>query len=102
VPQQPTGAAIGLLGDVMLGRMVTEAVRAQPPETLWDPELRELAKSLDLVVCNLECCISERGRPTSLIEGKPFFFRGPPADVEALKAMNIRAVGLANNHARLR
>jgi len=66
---------------------------------LWDPELRELAKSLDLVVCNLECCISERGRPTSLIEGKPFFFRGPPAAVEALKAMNIRAAGLANNHA---
>jgi capsule synthesis protein PGA_cap len=50
-------------------------------------------------VCNLECCISLRGRPTSLIEGKPFFFRAPPAAIEALKAMNIRAVGLANNHA---
>ena len=51
------------------------------------------------MVCNLECCISSRGRPTPLIEGKPFFFRGPPAAVDALKAMNIRAVGLANNHA---
>ena len=99
MPQQSAGIAIGLLGDVMLGRMVVEAVERQPPEALWAPELRELAGSLDLVVCNLECCISVRGRPTPLIEGKPFFFRGPPAAVKALKAMNIRAVGLANNHA---
>ena len=90
---------IGLLGDVMLGRMVGKALHRQPPETLWAPELRELAGSLDLVVCNLECCISARGRPTTLIEGKPFFFRSPPAAVEALRAMNISAVGLANNHA---
>jgi poly-gamma-glutamate capsule biosynthesis protein CapA/YwtB (metallophosphatase superfamily) len=38
-------------------------------------------------------------RPTTLIEGKSLFFRGPPAAVEALKAMNVRAVRLANNHA---
>ena len=99
VPAEPAGIAIGLLGDVMLGRMVALELEHQPPETLWAPELRELAGSLDLVVCNLECCISSRGRPTPLIEGKPFFFRGPPAGVDALKAMNIRAVGLANNHA---
>jgi poly-gamma-glutamate capsule biosynthesis protein CapA/YwtB (metallophosphatase superfamily) len=61
-------------------------------------ELRELAGSLDLVVCHLECCISARGQPTTLVEGKPFFLCGPPAAVHALKAMNISAVGLANNH----
>lgn len=83
----------------MLGRMVAEALRERPPASLWAPELRQLVASLDLVVCNLECCISERGRPTTLIEGKPFFFRAPPAAVEALHAMNIRAVGVANNHA---
>jgi len=94
-----SGIAIGLLGDVMLGRMVAGALHRQRPEELWAAELRELAGSLDLVVCNLECCISERGEPTALIEGKPFFFRGPPAAVDALKAMNIGAVGLANNHA---
>ena len=54
MPQQPPGITIGLLGDVMLGRMVAEALREQPPETLWDPRLRALACSLDLVVCNLE------------------------------------------------
>jgi Bacterial capsule synthesis protein PGA_cap len=99
VAREPSGITIGLLGDVMLGRMVAVALERQPPETVWAPELRELAESLDLVVCNLECCISSRGRPTPMIEGKPFFFRGPPAAVEALKAMNVRAVGLANNHA---
>ena len=96
---EPGGIAIGLLGDVMLGRMVARALERRPPETLWAPELRELAGSLDLVICNLECCVSSRGHPTTLIEGKPFFFRGPPAAVEALKAMNVGAVGLANNHA---
>jgi hypothetical protein len=36
----------------MLGRMVATALLHQPPETLWDPELRELAESLDLMVSN--------------------------------------------------
>ena len=97
--REPSGITIGLLGDVMLGRMVAVALERQSPETLWAPELRELTGSLDLVICNLECCISSRGRPTQLIEGKPFFFRAPATGVDALNAMNIRAVGLANNHA---
>ncbi len=83
----------------MLGRMVAEALGRQSPDALWAPELLELAQSLDRVVCNLECCISERGRPTTLIRGKPFFFRAPPAAIESLQAMNIGAVSLANNHA---
>lgn len=91
--------AIGRLGDVMLGRGVAETFAATPPDAVWDPELRELAASLDLLICNLECCISVRGRPTTLIARKPYFFRGPPAAVEALNAMNISVVGLANNHA---
>jgi poly-gamma-glutamate capsule biosynthesis protein CapA/YwtB (metallophosphatase superfamily) len=97
--REPPGVTIGLLGDVMLGRMVAKALQREAPETLWAPELRALARSLDLVVCNLECCISQRGEPTTRIKRKPFFFRGPPAAIEALKAMNISAVSLANNHA---
>jgi poly-gamma-glutamate synthesis protein (capsule biosynthesis protein) len=89
--------AIGLLGDVMLGRMVAEAVERE--EKVWSDELEELAASLDLVVANLECCVSTGGAPTTLIEDKPFFFRAPPAAVDALKAINVGAVSLANNHA---
>jgi poly-gamma-glutamate synthesis protein (capsule biosynthesis protein) len=91
--------AIGLLGDVMLGRLVGEALARQVAESLWAAELRELAASLDLVVANLECCISSRGAPTTAIAGKPFFFRAPPAAIDALKAINVGAVSLANNHA---
>lgn len=90
---------IGLLGDVMLGRGVAGALRSTPPEELWSAGLRELVAGCDLVVCNLECCISERGQPTRLVPGKPFFFRGPPAAVSSLGAIGASAVGLANNHA---
>jgi poly-gamma-glutamate capsule biosynthesis protein CapA/YwtB (metallophosphatase superfamily) len=91
--------AIGLLGDVMLGRGVAAALGEVPAAELWSEEVRELCASLDLVVCNLECSISERGERTERIPGKPFFFRGPPAAIEALQATGVRAVSLANNHA---
>jgi poly-gamma-glutamate capsule biosynthesis protein CapA/YwtB (metallophosphatase superfamily) len=90
---------IGLLGDAMLGRGVAEHLAEMPPEEVWSPELRELCRSCDLMICNLECCISERGDPTSRIPGKPFFFRAPPAATESLRAIGVAAVGLANNHA---
>jgi poly-gamma-glutamate capsule biosynthesis protein CapA/YwtB (metallophosphatase superfamily) len=90
---------IGLLGDVMLGRGVAERLGEIPPEEVWSPEVRELCRSCDLMICNLECCISERGSPTRRIRGKPFFFRAPAAAVESLRAIGTSAVGLANNHA---
>jgi poly-gamma-glutamate capsule biosynthesis protein CapA/YwtB (metallophosphatase superfamily) len=90
---------IGLLGDVMLGRGVARALASTPPAELWDSRVRELAGGCDLVLCNLECCISERGTPTDLIRGKPFFFRGPPAAVESLRAIGAGIASLANNHA---
>jgi poly-gamma-glutamate capsule biosynthesis protein CapA/YwtB (metallophosphatase superfamily) len=90
---------IGLLGDVMLGRMVAQRLEVEPPQRVWSDELRQLCAGCDAVFCNLECCISERGRPTSRIAGKPFFFRAPPAAADALQAANVAAVSLANNHA---
>jgi poly-gamma-glutamate capsule biosynthesis protein CapA/YwtB (metallophosphatase superfamily) len=90
---------IGLLGDVMLGRGVADTLRRDPSASLWSSELVALAKVCDLVVCNLECCLSERGEPTQRITGKPFFFRGPPSATRHLAELGIRGVGLANNHA---
>lgn len=83
----------------MLGRGVAEHLATVPPEEVWSPELRDLCLACDLVVCNLECCISQRGEPTSRIPGKPFFFRAPPAATDSLRAIGVGAVGLANNHA---
>jgi poly-gamma-glutamate synthesis protein (capsule biosynthesis protein) len=91
---------IGLLGDVMLGRLVGDGLAASDdPAELWSPALRDLLGQCDAVVCNLECCISDRGRRTRAIRGKPFFFRAPPMAVEALRAAAVSVAGLANNHA---
>lgn len=90
---------IGLLGDVMLGRSVADALGELAPEDVWAPEVREIAASCDAVLCNLECCISARGRRTERIRGKPFFFRAPPAALDSLRSIGVSAVGLGNNHA---
>jgi poly-gamma-glutamate capsule biosynthesis protein CapA/YwtB (metallophosphatase superfamily) len=92
-------ATIGLLGDVMLGRGVAQRLGSVAPRELWSDEVAELCAVCDAVICNLECCVSERGAPTERIPGKPFFFRAPPAAVDALRAVNVRGVSLANNHA---
>ena len=92
-------ATLGLLGDVMLGRGVARRLAKVAPERLWSEELAALCAGCDGVVCNLECCVSERGTRTRRIPGKPFFFRAPPAAVGALAALGVRAVSLANNHA---
>src|ERR687897_564357 len=92
-------ATIGVLGDVMLGRAVAEALGRVPPEQVWAEEVREIAAGCDAVVCNLECCVSARGTPTERIAGKPFFFRAPPAAIDSLRAIGVAAAGLANNHA---
>jgi hypothetical protein len=90
---------IALLGDVMLGRGVAATLNSSAPEAVWSPELQELARRCDAVICNLECCISTRGSPTQRIDRKPFFFRAPPVAVRSLQALSVRAVSLANNHA---
>jgi poly-gamma-glutamate capsule biosynthesis protein CapA/YwtB (metallophosphatase superfamily) len=90
---------IALLGDVMLGRKVAERLGREPAAAVWSSELADLCRSCDAVVCNLECCISERGSRTRRIRGKPFFFRAPPSAVEALATAGVSAVTLANNHA---
>ena len=73
---------LALAGDTMLGRKVAEAIAVTGPESLFAEEVVALTRSADLFVLNLECCISEDGRPWP-DPRKRFFFR----------------VGLANNHA---
>jgi poly-gamma-glutamate capsule biosynthesis protein CapA/YwtB (metallophosphatase superfamily) len=86
---------LALAGDTMLGRGVAEELRRRPPESLVHPDVVALVRSADLVVLNLECCISERGRP----EQKVFTFRAPPAAAEVLAHLGVDCVTLANNHA---
>ena len=89
---------VALVGDTMLGRGVARALTTSPPQALVAPEVRAAMDQADLVVLNLECCISERGRPWDA-PGKPFFFRAPPRAVELLVLLGVDCVTLANNHA---
>jgi poly-gamma-glutamate capsule biosynthesis protein CapA/YwtB (metallophosphatase superfamily) len=86
---------LALLGDTMLGRRVAAALRERPPEALFAPEVVAAVREADLVVANLECCISERGEPADKI----FTFRAPPAATAALAHLGVDCVTLANNHA---
>jgi poly-gamma-glutamate capsule biosynthesis protein CapA/YwtB (metallophosphatase superfamily) len=89
---------VALAGDTMLGRGVARTLTISPPQALVAPEVRDALAEADLVVLNLECCISERGRPWD-VPGKPFFFRAPPRAVELLALLGTDCVTLANNHA---
>jgi poly-gamma-glutamate capsule biosynthesis protein CapA/YwtB (metallophosphatase superfamily) len=88
---------LALAGDTMLGREVARAIAAsrRPP---FDPDVLALAAGADLFVCNLECCISERGVRWP-DPRKPFFFRAPPVAAELLARSGVDCVTLANNHA---
>jgi poly-gamma-glutamate capsule biosynthesis protein CapA/YwtB (metallophosphatase superfamily) len=94
----PATLTICLLGDVMLGRKVAETLATTPAAEVWSADVRAACAACDALVLNLECCVSTRGAPTSLIPRKPFFFRAPPSGVEALQAIGTSIAGLANNH----
>jgi poly-gamma-glutamate synthesis protein (capsule biosynthesis protein) len=89
---------LALAGDTMLGRGVAAALSERQPKELVAPEVIEAAHEADLFVLNLECCISDRGRPCP-DAAKPFLFRAPPAAVETLAHLGVDCVTLANNHA---
>jgi poly-gamma-glutamate capsule biosynthesis protein CapA/YwtB (metallophosphatase superfamily) len=89
---------VALAGDTMLGRGVAERLADVEPHTLVAPEVVEFARRADLVVLNLECCISDRGQRWP-DPAKPFFFRGPPRAIDLLTYLGVDCVTLANNHA---
>jgi poly-gamma-glutamate capsule biosynthesis protein CapA/YwtB (metallophosphatase superfamily) len=88
-------ARIGFVGDVMLGRGVDNRWAAHDPVAVWG-SARERLQSLSGLVINLECSISDRGRPRSK---KAFNFRATPSFAKtALTDVNVALAALANNH----
>lgn len=84
------------VGDIMLGRLVNEALKHEPPEFPWGNTL-SIFQNADWRVCNLECILSDIGEPWSYTP-KVFHFRSDAKNVAVLQAANINAVSLANNH----
>lgn len=64
---------------------------------VFAPEIASLLDEADLVVGNLECCISTTTQPWPS-PTKQFYFRAPPAAAEALAELGVDCVTLANNH----
>jgi poly-gamma-glutamate capsule biosynthesis protein CapA/YwtB (metallophosphatase superfamily) len=90
---------VALAGDTMLGRGVAEQLRLRPEAgTLLSTAVRDTLAEADLVVLNLECCVSDRGERWPDPE-KPYFFRAPPAAAGVLAELGVDCVTLANNHA---
>jgi len=84
------------IGDVMLGRLVNDALERVGPEYPWGDTI-PIFREADWRACNLECVISDRGRPWG-ITPKEFHFRSDARNIAVLKAAGIDAVSLANNH----
>ncbi|RJQ32338.1 CapA family protein [Candidatus Parcubacteria bacterium] len=85
------------VGDVMLGRVVNDILKARSPGYPWGDTL-PIFKTADWRACNLECVVSDKGAPWEITK-KAFHFRSDPENIEVLKAAGINAVSLANNHA---
>lgn len=87
---------VAVAGDTMLGRGVSGAI--ERGDRIIAPDVVAVAAEADLVLLNLECCISDRGERWP-DPHKPFFFRAPPAAVDVLADLGVGCVTLANNHA---
>ena len=85
------------VGDVMLGRFVNEVLKEKAPAYPWGDTL-SLFQQADVRICNLECVLSDWGTPWSA-SPKVFHFRSDAKNVASLRAAQIDAVSLANNHA---
>jgi poly-gamma-glutamate capsule biosynthesis protein CapA/YwtB (metallophosphatase superfamily) len=92
-------AALRLMfgGDVMLGRLVRDAIARHGPDYPVG-QLVSLLRQADLAIANLECALTDC---TAEWPGAPkaFYFGGPPVAVRALTGAGISLVSLANNHA---
>ena len=84
------------LGDVMLGRLVNDALKEKPPEYPWGNTL-SLFQQADARICNLECAMADHGTRW-LRTPKIFHFRSDAQNVASLQGARIDAASLANNH----
>src|SRR5512143_1374612 len=87
---------LALVGDVMLGRLVNDSLRTRPTDRVWGDTLPILAQA-DWRACNLECVLSDHGRPWNAYP-KVFHFRSDARNVAVLQKAGIHAVSIANNH----
>ena len=89
-------ASLAFVGELMLGRGVDAMAGTRPPEDFWG-DVAPLLGDADSVIGNLECPITETAERCKRCP-KSLRFRASPKAIDILKAGNIGAVCLANNH----
>lgn len=94
-PVAPVTLAIA--GDVMLGRLVNDALAERGCGYAWG-DMLPVVRSADAFLINLECAITARVVRWHDGHYKPFHFRADPAAVETLRAGRVDFAALANNH----
>src|SRR5262249_47486117 len=85
-----------LVGDVMLGRLVNKILKQCDPAYPWGNTL-SILQNADLRICNLECVLSDIGKPWSRTP-KAFHFRSDEKNIKTLQIADFNIVSLANNH----
>ena len=95
-PELASGCRLMLGGDVMLGRMVGDAMLRLGSDYPLAP-VAALLRQGDLAMVNLECAITAT---THRWPGAPkaFYFCAPPQAAQTLADARITLVSLANNH----
>lgn len=83
-------------GDVMLGRLVKEAIRQFGPQYPLGP-IAGTMRGADLTIVNLECAITDSEREWSGAP-KAFYFGAPSGAAMSLTDAGVDMVSLANNH----
>lgn len=89
--------SLAFLGDVMLGRGVSRALRDHDADWFWGDAL-PLLQQADFVLANLELPITSGGQRWRE-EWKAYRFRADPMAIEILRRAGVGFVCLANNHA---
>ncbi len=92
--QDQDSIIITAVGDINLGGKVGKIIAQRGVNYPWE-KVRHLFSLSDINFGNLECSISNRGKP---LKGKKYTFRGNPQFLKGLSQAGINFLSLANNH----
>lgn len=85
--------SIGFMGDIMIGRLVNEAISSKGYVYPWGNTLA-LLKKMDLRIINLETTLTTHQEKNT----KVFNFKALPDRIKTLQLGHVDIVNLANNH----
>jgi len=93
-PTNEPEVTINFVGDVLLAHGIGDLIAREGPAAPWEG-VKDLLRSADITVGNLECAVGTTGEP---LEGKEYTFRARPEALQGLVECGFDIVSLANNH----